>query len=109
MGWRSWLSAEDAHGVATFEVVARPPGSTAYQPVSPAVSFEAAWRKAGAAEGFSLGAETRVFDYSLYADPPARVRENQGVRAAGVGTLNVVYAAEERDAQIVILRGKRVA
>jgi len=114
MGWRSWLSAEDAHGVTTFEVVAKPPGSNTYAVVNPRVSFEAAYRWASSSEKYNMGKTDTLKVARIFADPPLRVTEKQGLRSVDTGmantqVLNVTQAVEERGAGIVLIVAERTS
>lgn len=112
MSWRSWLDEEDAHGVATFEVVAKPPGSNTYAVLTPPVSFEAAYRWVSSTEKYNMGKTDTLKVARIFADPPLQVTEKQGLRSADTGTantqvLNVTQAVEERGAGIVLIVAER--
>lgn len=112
MSWRDFLDEDDAHGVTTFEVVAKPPGTNVYAPLTPPVTFEAAYRWADSTEKYTMGKADTLKVARIFADPPLVVNEKQGLRSSLTGTantqvLNVVSAVEERGEAIVLVVAER--
>lgn len=114
MSWRDFLDEDDVHGVTIFEVVAKPPGTNVYAPLTPPVTFEAGYRWADSTEKYTMGKTDTLKVARVYADPPLVVTEKQGLRSPLTGTvngqvLNVVSAVEERGAAIVLVIAERTA